>query len=160
MKFSDVSSRFASVSRAARALITSDQKSSERKVSPTPRRAIERRERSSSQAPVPPRSPAATSTAVPPSATTSERKRTVAVFASEHSQGRERQAADMLGTRMTAHEIIGCLAKAPRVTVRNTMLERMAADRNPDLGAGNADAPIASGRADRTWTQLWSARQA
>lgn len=157
MKFFELNSRFASVSRAARSLIAGDPKSSERKAPPRPRREIERRKGSSAQATVPRRSPAATAAAVAPNATASERERTMTVFASEHSQGRERQAADMLGTRMTAPEIIGCLANAPRAAARNFMLERMAADRNPDLGAGNADAPNAADRADRTWARLWQA---
>lgn len=85
----------------------------------------------------------------------SERARVTDVFASEHSVGRERMAAHMLAASMSATEITGLLAKLPRAAVRNVMLERLAADPNPRLGSGNADAPSAESRADRTWAKLW-----
>ncbi len=57
------------------------------------------------------------------------------VFASEHSIGRERQAADMLQTRMSAAEITDLLSKQPKYAgaASNAVLARLTGQRNPML---------------------------
>lgn len=87
-----------------------------------------------------------------------ERTRVSTVFASEHATGRERQAADMLGTSMSADEITGLLAKAPKgAAAADPMLAALAAADNPDLGSGAADEPAAKQKStDDLWADLWS----
>ena len=95
----------------------------------------------------------------PASIRADERARVATVFASEHATGRERQAADMLGTSMSADEITGLLAKAPKgAAAADPMLAALAADKNPDLGAGNADRPTAKS-ADDIWAKARPAKK-
>lgn len=84
----------------------------------------------------------------------SERARVATVFASEHSQGRERQAADMLQTSMSADEITGLLAKSPKgsAAAADPMLAALARTPNPDLGASAAtDTTNPNQAADSVW---------
>jgi hypothetical protein len=85
--------------------------------------------------------------------------RVATVFASEHSVGRERQAADMLGTSMSADEITGLLAKQPKdagVAANNQMLARLTAQPNPRLGLGS-DSDHSRVSADEFWTKVRAA---
>lgn len=84
------------------------------------------------------------------------RARTAAVFASEHSTGRERQAADMLQTSMSADEITGLLAKSPKgAAAADPMLAALANTQNPKLGIGYGD-DGRSGAADESWDRVWA----
>lgn len=83
-----------------------------------------------------------------PDAAASERARVATVFASEHSIGRERLAADMLATSASAEDIVGILAKQPKASgddassasAAAAILEALAKD-NVDVGAdGGASA--------------------
>jgi hypothetical protein len=85
------------------------------------------------------------------SAAASERARVASVFASEHSQGRERMAADMLQTSMSADEITGLLAKAPKGSSADAMLANLATTTNPDLGAGTSAEPTGRKAAASVW---------
>lgn len=76
-----------------------------------------------------------------------ERSRVATVFACEHCTGRERQAADMLQTSMSADEITGLLAKSPKGgAAADPMLAALTGTKNPDLGA-SAAAPDTTTRA-------------
>jgi len=80
-----------------------------------------------------------------------ERARVKTVFASEHATGRERQAADMLQTSMSADEITGLLAKSPKGgAAADPMLAALASNKNPELGAG-AETKTAAQSADDIW---------
>lgn len=84
-----------------------------------------------------------------------ERARVATVFSCEHCAGRERQAADMLQTSMSADEITGLLAKSPKGSAAaDPMLAALASNKNPELGAG-AETPAADSKsADAIWDRV------
>lgn len=91
-----------------------------------------------------------------PDAAATERARVASVFASEHSQGRERQAADMLATSMSADEITGLLAKSPKVgaSAGDKMLDRLATTPSPDLGAGGGGESSEANSGSAVWDRI------
>lgn len=104
---------------------------------------------------------ASTKSASREGASTAAHARTVAVLSSEQSHGRERLAADMLGTSMSATEIIGLLAKSPKAAkTADRMLARIQADPAPKLGAGHEAGDGSRERADAFWARVRAANPA
>jgi len=84
-----------------------------------------------------------------------ERTRVSEVFACEHCTGRERQAADMLQTSMSATEITSLLAKMPKGgAAADPMLASLKEAPNPKLGAGGETTTTPSQAADALWARV------
>lgn len=79
--------------------------------------------------------------------------RVAKVFASEHSQGRERQAAKLLANdKLSVEEITDLLADMPKGGSANgSMLERLAEQPNPEIKTGSEAAPNAQAESDAIW---------
>ncbi len=101
-----------------------------------------------------------------------ERARMATVLASEHYSGREGLAANLLGTDMSAEQIVGALAAAPKAAAepgadvdgedRQLMRDQLANAGNPDLGGADSD-PDAAAKAkanNHGWADIHAEIQA
>jgi hypothetical protein len=93
-----------------------------------------------------------------PTADAKAAARVTAVFASEHSVGRERQAAKLLcNEKLTADDITGLLADfEPKAAAGDGMLKSLAEQPNPAIATG-ADGKPAAVAADDIWAKARAA---